>query len=182
MDRDSWRSCYSSSMSPSEVQLLQCDVNYPQPSQCGQSRQLHAHLHVASCSPSDDERYITRTRTDEETSLRLNLLIIYNMSNASSHRPTPADVPQLFCENFTRRFRARGHRAAFTVHPAFKRSVRNSSERCRRSVVTMAEHTWMTKVLSWNPGYIPSWLMYDASLMKFSMPWKTPRPVAEMRP
>lgn len=42
--------------------------------------------------------------------------------------------------------------------------------------------TWIAKVLSPNPGVIPNWLIYDASLMKFSIPWKTPRPVAEIRP
>ena len=42
--------------------------------------------------------------------------------------------------------------------------------------------TWTMKVLSWKPGVRPTMLMYDASWMKFSMPWNTPRPVAEMRP
>lgn len=38
------------------------------------------------------------------------------------------------------------------------------------------------KVLPPQPGVMPIIAMYDASLIKFSMPWKTPRPVADVRP
>ena len=42
--------------------------------------------------------------------------------------------------------------------------------------------TWMMKVFPPHPGVFPIMAMYSASRMKFSRPWKTPRPVAEVRP
>ena len=40
---------------------------------------------------------------------------------------------------------------------------------------------WTMKVLSAQPGVTPIMFMYWASLIKLSIPWNTPRPVAEVR-
>ncbi len=40
---------------------------------------------------------------------------------------------------------------------------------------------WTMKVLPAQPGVTPIMAMYWASLTKLSRPWKTPRPVAEVR-
>ena len=42
--------------------------------------------------------------------------------------------------------------------------------------------TWTMNVLSPRLGVRPTALMNEASFTKFSTPWKTPRPVAEIRP